>query len=51
MRSSTIPPGGATRNEIHPSRIKRLWTRQAVVITPGLGQPAVAEIYSQEARS
>jgi hypothetical protein len=36
---------------IHHSRIKQLETGQAVVITPGSGQPAIAEIYHpQEAR-
>ncbi len=30
--------------EIHPTRIKQLWTGQAVVITPGSGAPAIAQI-------
>jgi conjugal transfer pilus assembly protein TraD len=43
----TGPSGRGSRRrgyefEIHPSRIKRLATGQAVVITPGSGRPAVA---------
>jgi type IV secretory pathway TraG/TraD family ATPase VirD4 len=34
--------------EIHPSRIKRLGTGQAVVITPGAGRPTVARILHRE---
>jgi type IV secretory pathway TraG/TraD family ATPase VirD4 len=43
------PSGRGTRRrgyefEIHPSQIKRLSTGEAVVITPGAGQPSVARI-------
>ena len=43
------PSGRGTRRrgyefEVHPSRIKQLWTGQALVITPGSGDPAVANI-------
>jgi hypothetical protein len=38
-------------HEIHPIRIKQLWTGQAVVTTPGRGQPAIARNHhAQEAR-
>ena len=37
--------------EIHPGHIKQLWTGQAVVITPGSGEPTIAQIcHPQEAR-
>jgi conjugal transfer pilus assembly protein TraD len=31
--------------EIHPSRIKQLHTGQAVVVTPGAGQPVIAHVH------
>jgi len=38
--------------EIHPGHIKQLGTGQAVVITPGSGQPTIAQIcHPQQARS
>jgi type IV secretory pathway TraG/TraD family ATPase VirD4 len=51
------PSGRGTRRrgyefEIHPGHIKQLRTGQAVVITPGSGQPTIAQIcHPQEARS
>jgi len=51
------PSGRGTRRrgyefEIHPGHIKQLSTGQAVVITPGSGQPTIAQIcHPQEARS
>jgi conjugal transfer pilus assembly protein TraD len=30
--------------EVHPTRIKQLWTGQAVVITPGSGRPTITQI-------
>jgi hypothetical protein len=51
------PSGRGTRRrgyefEVHPSRIKQLWTGEAVVITPGSGEPVVAQIHhSREASS